>query len=62
MLLDSDQWVVGPFCSVERGLELCWRYVVEVALQSAGVVPVHPAQSGQLDILDGFHGPGRAGP
>ena len=22
--MDFDQWVVGPFCSVERGFELCW--------------------------------------
>jgi hypothetical protein len=60
--LDFDQWVVGPFCSVERGFELCWGYVVEVAVQPAGVVPVHPAQRGELDILDGLPWPGSCGP
>ena len=31
-LLDFDQGLVGPFRSVERLLELCWRDVVEVAV------------------------------
>lgn len=53
-LLDFDQGLVGPFRSVERGFELCGRYVVEVAVQSAGVVPMDPTQGGQLDIGDGF--------
>jgi hypothetical protein len=56
--LDFDQGLVGPFCSVERGFELCWWYVVEVAVQAAGVVPVNPAQGGQLDVLDGLPGSG----
>jgi hypothetical protein len=56
--VDFDQGLVGPFCSVERGFELCWWYVVEVAVQASGVVPVDPAQGGQLDVLDGLPGPG----
>ena len=60
--MDFDQWVVGPFRSVEDGFELCWGYVVEVAVQPAGVVPVDPAQRGQLDIGDGFPRPGSRGP
>ena len=56
--MDFDQGLVGPFRSVEDGFELCGRYVVEVAVQAAGVVPVHPAQGGQLDILDGLPGAG----
>lgn len=28
-----------------------------VAVQAAGVVPVHPAQGGQLEVLDGIPGP-----
>jgi len=31
-LLDFDQWLVGPFRSVERLLELCWLDVAEVAV------------------------------
>jgi len=36
--LDFDQGLVGPFRSVERGFELCGRYVVEEAVQAPGVV------------------------
>ena len=56
--MDFDQGLVGPFRSVERGFELCWRYVVEVAVRPAGVVPVDPSQGGQLDVLDGLPWPG----
>ena len=44
-------------------LELDWRQVVEVAVQALGVVPVHPAERGELDLLDGLPraGAGRAG-
>ena len=45
-LLDSDQGLVGPWAIVERGFELCGRYVVEVAVQAGGVVPVHPSELG----------------
>ena len=51
--MDFDQVLVGPSGIVERGFELCRRQVSEVAVQPVGVVPVHPAQSGQLEILDG---------
>jgi hypothetical protein len=59
--LDFDQRLVGPFCSVERGFELCGRYVVEVTVEAAGVVPVDPAQGGQFDVFDGFPGSGSGG-
>jgi hypothetical protein len=61
-LLDSDQWLVGPWCIVERGFELCRRDVVEVAVEPAGVVPVHPAQGGQLDVLDDLPRPSAGRP
>ena len=57
-LLDFDQGLVGPLCIVERGFELGRWDVVEVAVEAAGVVPVHPAQGGQFDVLDGLPGPG----
>ena len=60
--MDFDQGLVGPFRSVERGFELCGRYVVEEAVQAPGVVPVHPTQGGQLDVFDGSPGPGAGGP
>ena len=60
-LLDFDQRLVGPFRSVERFLELCWRDVVEVAVQAVVVVPVDPAEGGELDVLDGLPGPSLAG-
>ena len=56
--MDFDQGLVGPFRSVERGFELCGRYVVEEAVQASGVVPVHPAQGGQFDVFDGLPGSG----
>lgn len=52
-LLDSDQGLVGPLCIVERRFELGGWDVAEVAVQAAGVVPIHPAQGRQLDVLDG---------
>ncbi len=55
--MDFDQGLVGPFRSVERLLELCWWDVVEVAVQAVVVVPVDPAQGGELDILDGLPRP-----
>jgi len=59
--LDSDQRLVGPFRSVERLLELCWRDVGQVAVRAVVVVPVDPAQGGQLDVFDGLPGPSLAG-
>ena len=55
--MDSGQGLVGPMCIVERGFELGRRDVTEVAVQAAGVVPVHPTQGGQLYVLDGFPRP-----
>ena len=49
-LLVSNQCVVGPSGRV-GGFELCGRGVVEVAVESLVVVPVHPAQGGQFDGL-----------
>ena len=43
--LDFDQGLAGPWCIVERGFELGRRDVVEVAVEAAVVVSVHPAQS-----------------
>ena len=59
--MDFDQGLVGPFCSVEGGFEFRGRYVVEVAVEAADVVPVDPAQGGQFDIFDGFPGAGSGG-
>ena len=56
--MDFDQGLVSPFRSVERGFELCWRYVVEIAVQPAGVVPVDSSQGGQLDVFGGLPWPG----
>lgn len=56
-LLDFDQGLIGPFRSVERVFELRGRYVTEVAVQALVVVPVDPAQDGELDIVDGLPGP-----
>ena len=50
-LLVSNQCTVGLSGSV--GLfELCWRGVAEVAVEALGVVPVHPAQGGEFDVVD----------
>ena len=59
--MDSDQGLIGPLCIVERGFELGRRNVGEVAVQPAGVVPVDPAQGGQLDVFDCFPRPGAGG-
>ena len=42
--MDFDQGLAGPWCIVERGFELGRRDVVEVAVEAAVVVSVHPAQ------------------
>lgn len=54
VLLDFGQVLVVPPGIVERSFELGRGQVTEVAVQSAGVVPVHPSQSGQLEVLDGL--------
>ena len=50
--MDLDQGLVAPLGSVERLLELCRRPVVEVAVQALVVVPVDPAEGGELEVLD----------
>ena len=59
--MDSDQGLVGPFCGVERLLELCLWDVVEVAVQAVVVVPVDPAEGGELDVVKGRPGRSLAG-
>ena len=50
-LLVSNQCTVGLSGTV--GLfELCRRYVAEVAVEALVVVPVHPAQGGEFDVVD----------
>jgi putative transposase len=53
-LWDFDRLAVVPLGSVERLLELGRWPVAEVAVQARGVVPVHPAQRGEFDVLDGL--------
>src|SRR3954447_998072 len=48
----SGQGLVALAGSVEVLLELRRRNVVEVAVQALGVVPVHPPERGELDVLD----------
>jgi hypothetical protein len=60
--LDFDQGLVDPVCSVEHRFEFCGRLVVEIAVQPAGVVPVHPTQRCQFDVLDGSSRPSSGGP
>jgi hypothetical protein len=55
--LDFDQGLVGPWVIVERGFEFGGWDVAEVGVQAAGVVPVHPAQGGHLDVLGRLPGP-----
>jgi hypothetical protein len=58
----STRGLVDPVCSVERCFEFWGWFVVEVAVQPAGVAPVHPTQRCQLDVLDGSPRPGSGGP
>ena len=56
----SNQCVVGLSASVGL-LELRRRGVAEVAVEALVVVPVHPAQGGQFDVVDAAPGaPGGA--
>ncbi len=43
----------GGGLSVVGLLVLVWWHVVEVAVEPLGVVPVHPSQCGELDVVDG---------
>src|SRR5690606_13304871 len=52
----------GVLGSVERGLELCWGDVVAVAVQPLLVVPVHPCQGGQFELVDVVPDGGSVGP
>jgi hypothetical protein len=36
-----------------EGFELDGRQIAEVAVQALGVVPVHPTEGGEFDLLDG---------
>ena len=51
--MDSNQ-LVGVLCSIERCFELGGWDVVAVAVKACRVVPVDPAEGGQLDVLDGL--------
>ena len=42
--------------SVVSGFELGRWHVAEVAVEAFGVVPVHPAERRELDVLDGLPG------
>ena len=61
-LLDLDQGLVAPLGSVERLLELRGRDVAEVAVQALVVVPVDPAEGGELKVLDALPGSWPGGP
>src|SRR4051794_13068992 len=59
-LLSGEGLVALPG-SVEAGLELGGRDVAEVAVQALSVVPVHPAERGELDVFDGLPGAAAGG-
>ena len=52
--MDSDVLMVVGLVSIEDLLELHRWDVAEVAVQALGVVPVDPAEGGELDVLDGL--------
>ena len=54
--MDSDQELVGPWVIVERGFELCRWDVAEVAVQSGGVVPVHPPEEVEIPLAAALFG------
>ena len=62
MLFDSDQLFAVGLASIERLLELGGRDVAEVAVEALRVVPVHPAQGRELEIIDRFPRPRFRGP
>src|SRR5438105_3837548 len=54
LVLFSGCLVGGLERSVMSGFELGWGHVTEVAVKAFGVVPVHPAERRELDVLDGL--------
>ena len=52
--MDSKRLAEGRERSVMSGFELRGWHVAEVAVQVFGVVPVHPAERRELDVLDGL--------
>ena len=53
--------MVGWF-SIERLLELGGRDVAEVAVEALRVVPVHPSEGRELEVLDALPWTGPGGP
>jgi hypothetical protein len=50
--IDSNRLVGGRERSVVTGFELGRGDVAEVAVEAFGVVPMHPAERRELDVLD----------
>ena len=48
--------------SIERLLELSGRDVTEVAVEALGVVPVHPSEGREVEVLDRPPRSGTGGP
>ena len=59
--MGSNQGVVGLVGSVERCFELWWWHVTGVAVEPRRVVPVHPAERRELDVVDGLPRPSGLG-
>jgi putative transposase len=59
--LVSNPGGVGLLGSVERCLELCCWHVAAVAMQAVLVEPVHPAERGELELVDVGPGSRRVG-
>lgn len=51
-LFGSDQQIAVVGNSIERGLELGGWDVAAVAVQTLSVVPVHPAERRELEVVD----------
>ena len=47
--------------SIELLLELCGWDVAEVAVEALSVVPVHPSEGRELEVLDRLPGSGASG-
>lgn len=58
--ISTSGWV-GPLRIVERCFELGRWDVAEVAVQTAGVVPVDPTEGRQFYVFDGLPRPGAGG-
>lgn len=50
--MDYDQWLLGPFRSVERLLKPGRWDVVEAAVRAVVVVPVGSGQGGEFDVYE----------